>query len=197
MENAERLIKDSGERREFQSGAVRDIQVGKGRMDLVPLDIIASLMDTPDAASVLYHIGEFMQTGQDMQLYLAIRAFNEVRGWTTSQALIEVSKQYEEGALKYGERNWEKGIDLHSYIDSGVRHFLKYIDNWDDEPHDRAFLWNMLGAIWTLKHHPSLIDIPFQLLNSGAENCELSYDADEQTGYVGNNIPSAGQLLQT
>lgn len=29
-------IKDSGNRREFESGAVRDIQEGKGRMDLLP-----------------------------------------------------------------------------------------------------------------------------------------------------------------
>lgn len=30
------MIKDSGNRREFASGAVRDIQEGKGRMDLLP-----------------------------------------------------------------------------------------------------------------------------------------------------------------
>lgn len=30
------MIKDSGNRRTFESGAVRDIQEGKGRMDLLP-----------------------------------------------------------------------------------------------------------------------------------------------------------------
>ena len=75
-------------------------------------------------------------------------------------------RQYEDGAIKYGERNWEKGIDLHSYIDSAVRHFLKYLDGWDDEPHDRAFIWNILGAIWTLNHHLELVDIPFELLGN-------------------------------
>lgn len=30
------MIKDSGERRAFDTGAVRDIQTGKGRMDLLP-----------------------------------------------------------------------------------------------------------------------------------------------------------------
>lgn len=34
-------IKDSGERREFETGAVRDIAEGKGRCDLMPLDIVA------------------------------------------------------------------------------------------------------------------------------------------------------------
>lgn len=33
-------LKDSGERREFGTGAVRDIQEGKGRCDLMPLDVI-------------------------------------------------------------------------------------------------------------------------------------------------------------
>lgn len=32
----EAVIKDSGNRREFESGAVRDMQEGKGRMDLLP-----------------------------------------------------------------------------------------------------------------------------------------------------------------
>ena len=34
---------DSGERREFESGAVRDIQEGKGRMDLIPWTAIIEL----------------------------------------------------------------------------------------------------------------------------------------------------------
>lgn len=49
------MIKDSGERTQFETGAVRDMHSGKGRMDLLP--------------------------------------------W---EALIEVSKHCEEGALKYG-----------------------------------------------------------------------------------------------
>lgn len=36
-------IKDSGNRTKFTSGAVRDIQDGKGRCDLMPLDIIADV----------------------------------------------------------------------------------------------------------------------------------------------------------
>ena len=62
---------------------------------------------------------------------------------------------------KYGDRNWEKGIPLHCYIDSGVRHYLKFLRGDTDEPHDRAFVWNMLGAIWTHKNKPELIDLPF------------------------------------
>lgn len=167
MSKDTRIIKDSGQRRQFETGAVRDIQEGKGRMDLVPLDVLSPLMEDDSCAQVIHHIGEFMQTGSTYHLYSAIVAFNSIAGWTISQSIIEVSKHYENGANKYGERNWEKGISLHSYIDSGVRHFMKHIAGEIDEPHDRAFIWNMLGAIWTMKHHPELIDIPFDMLGVG------------------------------
>ena len=36
-------IKDSGERTEFNTGAVRDMHSGKGRMDLLPLTAIIEL----------------------------------------------------------------------------------------------------------------------------------------------------------
>ena len=72
-------------------------------------------------------------------------------------ALLETSIHYEEGAAKYAERNWEKGIDLYCYLDSGVRHCLKYYRGDKDERHDRAFCWNMLGALWTIKNKPECI----------------------------------------
>jgi len=181
-------IKDSGERREFETGAVRDIQEGKGRCDLLPLDVVCSLMDTSENAAVLYHIGEYMHSGHDMELYRSITAFNEVRGWTTIESILEVSKHYEAGAAKYGERNWEQGIPVHSYIDSGVRHFLKFVKGEDDERHDRAFVWNMLGAIWTAKHHPELIDVPFNLLGCSFPAGRNADDSEARCDDVDANI---------
>lgn len=69
------MIKDSGNRTEFATGAVRDCKRGGGRMDLLP--------------------------------------------W---YGIMEVSKHCEEGALKYGEHNVDKGIPLHSLLDSAARH---------------------------------------------------------------------------
>lgn len=37
------MLQDSGARREFVTGAVRDIAEGKGRADLLPLDVVDSL----------------------------------------------------------------------------------------------------------------------------------------------------------
>ena len=154
-------ILDSGERREFSTGAVRDIQEGKGRCDLLPLSVVCPLMDKQEYANILYHIDEYMQAGYSESLYKSIYIFAECRGWSIPTLIMEVSKHYEEGALKYGEYNWQKGIPLHCYIDSAVRHFLKFIDGREDEPHDRAFIWNLLGALWTQANKPSMMDLKF------------------------------------
>lgn len=156
-------IKDSGNRREFESGAVRDIAQGKGRCDLLPLSAISKLNITSNKNinNIFDYLNAFIWEGDVHNLVRVIDNFCIATDSTVAGWMLEVSKQYEAGAEKYGERNWEKGIPLHSFIDSAIRHLLKYIDNWDDEPHDRAFIWNILGAIWTVDNKPELIDLPF------------------------------------
>ena len=151
------MIKDSGARREFESGAVRDIAEGKGRCDLLPLGIIADKMES----LVLKNIEAYIRTGEKRSLWNALGCFIGRHENQLITALLDVSKQYEDGAKKYNERNWEKGMPVHCFIDSGVRHYLKYSRGDTDEPHDRAFIWNMLGAIWMHENHPELIDLPF------------------------------------
>ena len=156
-------IKDSGNRTEFGTGAVRDIQGDKGRCDLLPLGVVARLYSC-ESNEVLHSINNFMESGDEEFLINAIETFAKLEFESINHLILEVSMHYKQGAEKYGERNWEKGIPLHSYIDSGVRHFLKHIDGQTDERHDRAFVWNMLGAIWTMEHRPEMIDIPFEML---------------------------------
>lgn len=146
-------IKDSGSRRQFDTGAVRDIQEGKGRCDLLPLDVIAEFYSEP----VFCRLYNFTKDGDPMWLYEAL-ALSMSKFGTYSTMFLEVSKHFEDGAKKYGEYNWQKGIPTHCYIDSGVRHLLKWIRNDNDEPHDRAFVWNILCCIWTCQHKPELND---------------------------------------
>lgn len=105
------MIKDSGDRTEFETGAKRDMHAGKGRMDLLP--------------------------------------------W---YGIMEVSKHCEEGAMKYGEHNVDKGIPLHSLLDSASRHLAKYMVGMDDEDHLRAACWNLLWALNQRETHPELDD---------------------------------------
>ena len=105
-------IKDSGDRSEFPTGAVRDMSEGKGRMDLLC--------------------------------------------WN---AIMEVSKHCEEGAKKYGENNVDKGIPMHSLIDSGMRHLAKFAAGHKDEDHLRAAAWNILWALEFRETKPELNDL--------------------------------------
>ena len=147
-------ILDSGERREFDSGAVRDIQTGKGRCDLLPLDIVASLcIYVP-----LDYIAAFMEDGDETNLLEAASRFVDDAFQDKATAMLELSRHFEDGATKYGERNWERGIPTHCYIDSAVRHYDT------DERHDRAFVWNCLCCAWTVRHLPLMDDIPHNTL---------------------------------
>ena len=144
------VIKDSGERREFETGAVRDIQEGKGRCDLLPLMQVAELIastTTPDV--IISDLAQYQRTKNAVYLFDAIKAFSAKLGWSTETAMLEVSKHFEAGCQKYGERNWEKGIPEHCYIDSAIRHYLKWLDGMTDEPHDRAVIWNLICLWWT------------------------------------------------
>ena len=143
-------IKDSGNRRKFTTGAVRDIQEGKGRCDLMPLDVIATVLNS----TVLMDIYLYTKEKDTTHLQEALNTFFlEKENKNKYEAILDLSKHFEEGAKKYGEYNWQKGIPVNCYIDSAVRHYLKYKAGWTDEPHDRAFVWNIVCCIWEIEHH--------------------------------------------
>ena len=148
-------IKDSGNRTEFASGAVRDIQEGKGRCDLLPLDVVAEFLDDP----IIQEIHLFQTDGDYHHLITALWRFVKKTDWVNGSTLIlEVAKHFEDGARKYGENNWRLGIPVKRYIDSAVRHYLKFRRGDKDEPHDRACAWNLMCAAWTCKNKPELND---------------------------------------
>ena len=105
------MIKDSLERHEFETGAVRDIQQGKGRCDLLP-----------------------------------------------PNALLRLARHFEAGAAKYGDRNWEKGIPINSFVNSAMRHLLQYMNGEDDEDHICASMWNLACAMETELVHGFTFD---------------------------------------
>lgn len=162
------MLKDSGSRREFKTGAVRDCADGKGRCDLLPLIIIGEYMQE----KALVDIGRYVYEGDTKLLWAAI--VDGTGKANIEDVALDVAIQYEEGAKKYNDRNWEKGQPLHCYIDSGTRHYLKYLRGDTDENHLRAFAWNMLGAIWTHTNKPELIDLPFK--EQGGTGVTLEYE---------------------
>jgi len=63
--------------------------------------------------------------------------------------LRRVMKRYLDGAEKYGENNWMKGMPLSVYYDSAVRHMEAWWHEEKDEDHLAAAAWNILCAMWT------------------------------------------------
>ena len=159
-------IKDSGNRTEFATGAVRDIQQGKGRFDLMPLDIrsrvfaieFADEFEECSIAYVLKSIADFQQTGNEGWLCIAIAQYSLAVNVDLPKLMLDVARHFENGALKYGEHNWEKGIPVSRYIDSAVRHLMKDLAGETDEDHAAAFVWNCMCAAWTMENLPAMDD---------------------------------------
>lgn len=90
-------IKDSGQRRDFNTGAKRDIDDDKPRYDLIP-----------------------------------------------PTALRRVAIHYGNGAKKYDEHNWVKGIPVSRCIGSLLRHVFQFIAGETDEDHGAAIIFNVM-----------------------------------------------------
>ena len=180
-------LADTGNRTDLGSGGLRDINPENGRCDLLPASAINQYMSNtglitrpqdskrPSLVTAFHYIMQFMDWGDKQFLNEAltcIQTYHWYKDKTYSEgspikqdlifakAMMDLSVHYKNGALKYAERNWEKGLPVHSFIDSAIRHLCKEMLGWDDEPHDIAVMWNLYGAIWTLQHYPHLNDLP-------------------------------------
>ena len=78
----------------------------------------------------------------------------------TPHGLERLAKWYELGALKYADRNWEKGIPASRCISSGMGHIIKYLKGMDDEDHLAAAVWNLMAVIHFEEVLPEMIDVP-------------------------------------
>ncbi len=57
-------------------------------------------------------------------------------------AITRLAQHFENGAKKYGDSNWAKGIPLSRYLDSMLRHAFKFTAGLQDEDHLSAVIWN-------------------------------------------------------
>ena len=92
-------------------------------------------------------------------------------------ALIRVSKHMEDALTHYPERNWEKGLPMHSMVDSAFRHLAKYMCGMTDEDHLCAAATNLLMVMWMEENKPDMQDIP-----SRSPEKAPSLDSDTQVG---------------
>ena len=93
-----------------------------------------------------------------------------------SSVLLRLAQHYENGALKYGDNNWQKGQPLAQYYNSAIRH-LEAIRNADiEEDHFAAVIWNVACMI---HHIDSMLDykLPKELDSFGIVDAIISHEA--------------------
>lgn len=80
MEHKKFVVKDSGERQEFETGAIRDMQAGKGRYDLIPPIMLKRLATHYEEGGRKYGDNNF-RVGIPIKRYLdsAIRHIEKYR----------------------------------------------------------------------------------------------------------------------
>ncbi len=94
--------------------------------------------------------------------------------------LLRDARHLENGAVKYGDRNWELGQPLSRYFDSAVRHMFEHLEGMRDEDHLAAARWNIACMIHTEEMVArgllpgELCDLPFYLNGKGEEDASTS-----------------------
>lgn len=78
-----------------------------------------------------------------------------------SPVLLEViARSMEVGAIKYAERNWEKGMPFSRIMDSLLRHLNQFMQGDDTEDHLANAACNLMFLIHLRRYMPELNDLP-------------------------------------
>lgn len=94
------------------------------------------------------------------------------------EAMLRLAQHYENGAAKYGDRNWEKGQPVSRYISSAIRHLFKYLLGMRDEDHLAAVAWN----VFSVMHHEVHVaagNLPDELMDIAAMDSQQANKIDQ------------------
>lgn len=111
---------------------------------------------------IIKNIDDFKTTGNLNLIVEAGAIFGELFFDDMFECLGQTALHFKQGAEKYGFNNWQLGMPLLDYVGSLSRHFLKVVEGWEDEPHQTAFMWNVLATMWTAKNLPEMNDLPIK-----------------------------------
>jgi hypothetical protein len=95
-------------------------------------------------------------------------------------AIKRLAQHYENGADKYGDRNWELGQPLGRYLDSAIRHAFAFLGGSREEDHLAAVAWNALAYIET-ENRIRLGILPQELDDMESQRERLVGEKNEET----------------
>jgi hypothetical protein len=135
----------SGTRQKFCTGAVRDADDSKPRMDLMTPKQLRLFGEHLEYLR-LRHIADFMETNDVQHLLKLIETVIEIED---DGFLERCGVWLGKGAARYAARNWETGIPVSRYLASLLRHLIKWERDEDDEDHAAAIQFNIMGIEFT------------------------------------------------
>ena len=78
----------------------------------------------------------------------------------TPIGLRRLAETCAEGAKKYSEHNWQKGIPASVMLNHAIRHIFLYLQGDTAEDHLAHSAWNLLGVAHFEEVLPEMIDVP-------------------------------------
>ena len=78
----------------------------------------------------------------------------------TPVGLRRLAETCAEGARKYGDCNWQKGIPASQMLNHAVRHIYLWLEGDRQEDHLAHAAWNLLGVCHFEEKKPEMIDTP-------------------------------------
>jgi hypothetical protein len=81
----------------------------------------------------------------------------------TPVGLRRLAETYGEGAIKYSDDNWLKGIDAKNLMNHALTHINKYLAGDTSEDHLAHASWNLFAIMHFEEKMPSMINIPSRL----------------------------------
>lgn len=86
----------------------------------------------------------------------------------TPIGLRRLAETCAEGARKYGDFNWQKGIPASQMLNHAVRHIYLWLEGDVGEDHLAHAAWNILGVCHFEEAMPEMIDVPARKEKSDA-----------------------------
>ncbi len=78
----------------------------------------------------------------------------------TPIGLRRLAATYQEGAVKYGAHNWQKGIPASDLTNHALKHVNSWLSGDTSEDHLAHAVWNLMTLIHFQETRPELMDIP-------------------------------------
>lgn len=89
-----------------------------------------------------------------------------------NSAIRRFAETLGEGAIKYGERNWQKGLQESSLICHLQDHMMKHIQGDKSEDHLGHAICNLAFLIWMQENKPEMMDLTGSSLDGTSEIAE-------------------------